>query len=184
MATLTSPPQLGQKPRRARLTTPEMSLAITSSQATLDAVPRSLAKEVGIGVGLDADTVQDLLDRQAPVVAALSRYQRDHFLSGWQYFYLRTLAEVQETWATMRWAERRDAAVIMGIATERALLVSGQPTAIIAGVHEHRHALPALAGVLAEVARRLGVDAATVDAEPATLVPSDAPATCLDNRTG
>ena len=62
-----------------------------------------------------------------------------------------------------------DGGVIGGIAPERALLVSGQPTAIIAGVHEHRHALPQLAGVLAEVARRLGPG--TIDAEPATLVP-------------
>lgn len=168
---------IGRKPyHRPGSPTPETYLALSQAEAQAESAPRSLVHEVSIGTGVEASQVQRLLDQQAPVVAALRHYQRDHFLSGWQYFYLRTLAEIQATWATMRWAERRDAAVIMGIATERALLVSGQPTAIIAGVHEHRHALPQLAGVLAEVARRLGVEAATVDAEPATLVPGDAPA--------
>lgn len=155
---------LGTKPRRARVMTPETTLAVAQGQADREMAPRSLAREVAVGVGLSDEVVQQLLDRQAPVIRALSSYQRDHFLSGWQYFYLKTLAEVQATWATMKWGERRDAAVIMGIATERALLVSGQPTAIIAGVHEHRHSLPQLASVLAEVARRL--DTTTVDAVP------------------
>ena len=148
---------------------------VAQAQVAAEAAPRSLSHEIAVGVGLSDSAVQKLLDQQAPVLSKLRAYQRDHFLSGWQYFYLKTLAEVQETWATMRWAERRDAAVIMGIATERALLVSGQPTAIIAGVHEHRHALPQLAGVLAEVARRLGVDSTTVDAEPAMLTPGPVP---------
>lgn len=165
---------LGQRPRRARVTTPEVTLEIAQGQADREMVPRSLAREVAAGVGLDDRTVAQLLDQQAPVVRALSTYQRNHFLSGIQWLYLRTLAEVQQTWERMKWGERRDATVVMGICVQRAMEVSGQPMMVVAGVHEHRHSFPQLAGVLAEVARRLDtptVDGAPVDAEPASLVP-------------
>lgn len=161
---------IGRKPyHRPGSPTPETYLALSSAQASAEAAPRSLINEVSIGTGVEASQVQHLLDRQAPVVAALRQYQRDHFLSGWQYFYLRTLAEVQATWEKMKWGERRDAAVIMGIATQRAMEVAGEPVMVLAGVHEHRHSFPALAGVLAEVARRL--DMTTVDAMPVSAMP-------------
>lgn len=165
---------LGTKPRRARVMTPETTLLVAQTQADREMAPRSLAHEVAVGVGLDADTVQDLLDRQAPVVRALARYQRDTFLAGWQYFYLKALSEMQTTWARMKWSERRDAAVIMGIATQRAMEVAGEPVMVIAGVHEHRHSFPQLAGILAEVVRRLDtsiVDVASGNADTHALAP-------------
>jgi hypothetical protein len=44
----------------------------------------------------------------------------------------------------------------MGIATEKTLLLAGQPTQIVAGIHEHRLALPALLAKLQDVTRRIG----------------------------
>src|SRR3990167_698880 len=141
------------------LTPPGPTLDTCMAAVQVEAAPRSLVNSISRVVGVAPGTVAQLLDRQRPVVRELSSYKRDEFLAGWQWFYLQSLAQLQDDWTGMKWSERRDAAVIMGIATERGALVAGQPTSIVAGVHEHRHELPQLAETLALVARRLGASA-------------------------
>src|SRR3990167_4659090 len=138
------------------LTPPGPTLDTCMAAVQVEAAPRSLVNSISRVVGVAPGTVAQLLDRQRPVVRELSSYKRDEFLAGWQWFYLQSLAQLQDDWTGMKWSERRDAAVIMVIATERGALVAGQPTAIVAGVHEHRHELPQLAETLAAVARRIG----------------------------
>ena len=45
-------------------------------------------------------------------------------------------------------ASARDAAIVMGIATEKGLLIDGRPSQISAMVHEHRHNFAGLGAVL------------------------------------
>lgn len=64
--------------------------------------------------------------------------------------------EAADASATQRWS------IAAGIATEKTLLLDGQPTVLVAHLHEHRHDMGALLERLGSVARRVG--AGTIDA--------------------
>jgi hypothetical protein len=61
----------------------------------------------------------------------------------------------------------RNASITMGVATDKLQLLSGQPTAIVAGIHEHRHDLSAIAARLANVQRQLPATDDVIEAEDA-----------------
>jgi ABC-type uncharacterized transport system ATPase subunit len=69
---------------------------------------------------------------------------------------------------TLAWGDRQRAAIAMGIATEKALLLSGQPTQIVAGLHEVRVEIPALLLRLQSVGRRLGLQTGSATAPAKT----------------
>ena len=79
-------------------------------------------------------------------------------LAGWQWLYFDTLDAVQQGVESgkMTPRDRQSCAVTMGIASEKTLLLSGQPTAIIGNLHEHRHQLPEILARLLSVNQRVG----------------------------
>lgn len=133
-------------------------------------------REVARQVGVSRQSVARVLEGTTGV-EELSDFQRAKFLGGWQYLYLHGLTQLRElpeptTLKDHRdvAAARRDIAVALGISTEKALLLTGQPTEIIAQVHTLRAHLPELIGKLVEVAKRLdGV-------QPPQIVGSSSPA--------
>ena len=78
---------------------------------------------------------------------------RDEMLDLWNWLYLDTLNAMRE--GSMTFKERKDATMTLAICTEKALLLSGQPTQIIAGIHEHRHHIADIAAKLAKVAKAI-----------------------------
>src|SRR5712664_2541562 len=103
-------------------------------------------------------TVHGLLRKHGATVNILRDLKQDVFLSVWQHFFLDTVEALDQARAAgkLTWGDRQRAAIAMGIATEKALLLSGQPTQIVAGIHEHRLALPALLAKLQDVTRQIG----------------------------
>jgi len=101
------------------------------------------------------DTPRQTVEKGLAVIAdvrGISRQVgRDEMLALWNWLYLDTLNAMREE--TMTFKERKDAAMTLAICTEKALLLSGQPTQIIAGIHEHRHQLGDIAAKLARVAK-------------------------------
>src|SRR6266850_2790143 len=85
-------------------------------------------------------TVRGLLRKHGAAVNLLREFKRDLFLSVWQRFFLNTVETFDQAQVAgnLTWGDRQRAAIAMGIATEKALLLSGQPTQIVAGIHEHR----------------------------------------------
>ena len=102
-------------------------------------------------------TVRGLLRRHGAAVNLLRELKRDLFLSVWQRFFLDTADTLDQARAagTLSWGDRQRAAIAMGIATEKALLLSGQPTQILADIHEHRLDLPDLITKLRSVSERI-----------------------------
>lgn len=129
---------------------------------------------IASAVHCDHATVARVLNRYQPVADALRQAKRDHLLGIWQWTYLRAAAladDLVALGATTRQehgqtaAAMRNYATVMGIATDKVQILTGMPTAILAGVLEHRLALPQLAARLARVANALpsGVLPATTD---------------------
>lgn len=121
------------------------------------AVPEATTSQVARSLGMAKQTVKDLLARQQPVADTLRQLQRDVLLGGVQWLYLDTLKQAQEDQANdqLSYNDRRQVAITLAVCVDKALLLSGQPTAIVAGVHAHRHELGAVADKLAAVARAL-----------------------------
>lgn len=102
-----------------------------------------------------SDRARESVEKGAQIarsVGAMTRgLQRDDMLAIWQWLYMdmaRALAE-----DNLSFTEKKNAAVAMSIATEKALILAGQPTQIIAGIHEHRHDLADIAAKLARVTK-------------------------------
>jgi hypothetical protein len=101
--------------------------------------------------------VRGLLRKHGAAVNLLRDFKRDVYLSVWQRIFLETVEALDQARVagTLTWGDRQRAAITLGIATEKTLLLSGQPTQIVAGIHEHRLALPALLARLQGVGRRI-----------------------------
>lgn len=133
------------------------------SVATVPALADSVAHLAADGLngasiahttGLSEATVSRLLAKQGPVVSLLKAVKRDEMLAGWQWLYLDTLDRVQDA-PQMTMSDRRNAAVVMGISSEKVLLLSGQPSQIVSHLHDVRVSLPEIASRLADVGRAL-----------------------------
>lgn len=140
-----------------KATPPEIVLA------GLDALPAT-GKAIARTIGVSEPTVSRLLAKYQPVADTLRNLKRDHFVGGWQHTYLLAydqLVEAAGMSATTLKEQRdrasiqRDLAVTMGIATERVLLMTGQPTQIVGHLHEVRITLPDLAAKLAAVGQAI-----------------------------
>lgn len=108
------------------------------------------------------DTVNKALRRFAPVVETLRHVKRDEFTAAWQAVAIKSVAAMDQFLdgetpipvgaKSSVSAEIRNLAVAAGIASEKALLFAGQPTAITAMTHGDRLELP---GLIARVQRVL-----------------------------
>lgn len=113
---------------------------------------------------LSRDSINRLLAKQRPVVEALRQVKRDEIMGGWQWLYLDSLDKLQSD-PKITWSDRRNAAVTMGIATEKVLLLAGQPTQIVGHLHEVRAELGPLAARLLEVTKAIGGPARVIEGE-------------------
>lgn len=124
------------------------------------------------------DTVNRALARFQPIVESLRHVKRDEFTAAWQQVAIKSLERMDalldgeaDALATVPQkgsigGELRNYSVAAGIASEKALLFAGQPTAITATTHAHRLALPEeaaqLAGLASRLARLAGVEAGEI----------------------
>lgn len=126
-------------------------------------------------VGVSQDTVSRLLQKYTPLMqSALATYQRDHLLASWQMVDLKAFEhfnELADYPATSLQDRRliasamRDMAVTKGIATERAMDVSGQPNRPSEVISEQRLNLTFIASRLL----RLASSETSSDASPADI---------------
>lgn len=102
-------------------------------------------------------TVSTMLRRYEPVTHALKAVRRDLFTSTYQMAALTAVDELYAAKAkgTLTAGDARNWAVTSAVFAEKALLFAGQPTQIVAGLHEVRVELPALMARLAEVGQRM-----------------------------
>ena len=135
-------------------TTPDAALAALALSA---ADPSLTQRELAATLGLGKSTVTTLLRRYEPVAHELRTVKRDLFTGLWQYAALENIDALEQHKAkgTLTAGDRRNYIVAAAVASEKALLFAGQPTQIVAGMHEVRVALPDLLAKLAEVGARI-----------------------------
>lgn len=102
-------------------------------------------------------SVSRLLRRYGPVSHALKGINRDLFTSAFQFAAIESLDTMYADKADgkLTAGDRRNYAVSSAVFAEKALLFAGQPTQIVAGMHEVRVEMPALLAKLAEVGSRI-----------------------------
>jgi hypothetical protein len=113
----------------------------------------AIARETGV----PRRTVRDILSHLGPEVEALKQSQRDEMLMAWHDTFFGAYDELRT--GELKPRDRRDLAIVMGISTEKAQLLSGQPTALVANIHEVRVSMVELVSKLGQVAR-------IIEAEP------------------
>jgi len=116
-------------------------------------------EEIADTLQLSNQTVSDLVRKYEPVAHAFGSIKRDLFTGLWQYAALENVDAMyqQKDAGTLNAGDRRNYMVAAAVASEKALLFAGQPTQIVAGMHEFRVELPALMARLAEVGKRIAV---------------------------
>jgi hypothetical protein len=105
-------------------------------------------------VSTSPEAIENLTRTVGRVANGLSVPNRPVLLAGMQWLYLRCMAQMAAEYDAGRAilpGDLRNYAVTMGIAIDKVQLLSGAPTEIVAGIHEVRHLLPALAERLARV---------------------------------
>ena len=80
-------------------------------------------------------------------------------MSAWQENTFAVLEKMKVAIADDKSRAAREWSTSAGIGTDKILVLSGRPTQIVAGLHEVRHTLPAVAERLLAVAHRLGIEA-------------------------
>ena len=156
---------------RGVVTTQDEALTILEAKAAHPGVSNRKLSAITL---LDHEKIRRLLAKQVPVVSELSKFKRDEILAGWQWMYLDALARVQDDDDKISWGDRRNAAVVLGIASEKILLLNGHPTQLVGHLHEVRIDLPLLAQRLADVSRAVrGPLPVVVEAEREHQDPSD-----------
>ena len=101
--------------------------------------------------GVPRRTVRDVLSHLWPEVEALKQSLRDEMLVAWHDTFFGTYDELRT--GELKPRERRDLAIVMGISTEKVQLLSGQPTALVANIHEVRVSMADLVSKLGQVAQ-------------------------------
>jgi len=109
--------------------------------------------------GITENSVSTVLKRWEPVLAPFRAVRRDLFTSMWQYAAAENIDAMYEHKArgNLSAGDRRNYMVAAAVASEKALLFAGQPTSIVAGIHEHRLALPDLMAKMQQVSSRLAL---------------------------
>lgn len=104
-------------------------------------------------------TVRDVLTRHAARVELSRPAQTEHQLIQWNAAFngasekLRDIMDGEHQGST---TDQRNYTIMMGISQEKILLLTGQPTQIVAGLHEVRHQLGPLLERLHAVNERVG----------------------------
>ena len=120
-------------------------------------MPEKRQEDLATEYEVSEAAVSRLLRRYEPVTHTLKAIRRDLFTSTYQ---LAAMTAVDELYAakakgTLTAGDARNWAVTSAVFAEKALLFAGQPTQIVAGMHEVRVELPALLARLAEVGTRM-----------------------------
>ncbi len=105
--------------------------------------------------GLPHTSAHALLARYGPVQETLGQIKREPLVALHQLVALEAADAAREAIAERNGKSAQSFMIAAGIASEKALLFAGQPTAIVASTHAHRLALPDEAARLAVVAARL-----------------------------
>lgn len=135
----------------ARRKTTANDVAIIAGLAAADVPTNRIATETGMA----RSTVRDILEKIGPEVDQMRQLKRDELLTSWQDAHFRAYREMREMdeKGELKSGDRRNLAITMGIATEKASALAGVPTAIVANLHEVRVSLPDLLTKLTNVAR-------------------------------
>jgi hypothetical protein len=126
--------------------------------AHLTANPYATEEEIAQVTDMSLSTVRAMERRYEPVVGEYRALKRDLFTGLWQFAAMENLNAMYEHKAkgTLTAGDRRNYVVAAAVASEKALLFAGQPTQIVAGIHEHRLALPELIDKLRSLGERMG----------------------------
>jgi hypothetical protein len=115
--------------------------------------------------GLPLDAVRKYLKRHAADIGNLREVRTPELMGAFHDLAFRAFEKTLDPKTSM--GDLRNASITMGVATDKLQLLSGQPTAIVAGIHEHRHDLSAIAARLANVQRQLPATDDVIEAEDA-----------------
>ena len=96
-------------------------------------------------------------------IARYHRFSSEHMKAGWHWLYQNTLdyMRTHSEDQTLKPQDRRNLAIALGIATEKALLLNGQPAQTVLNLHETRGDLGELVAKLMLV--RSGVTAKVIE---------------------
>ena len=114
------------------------------------------AQTISKDLGVPRRTVRDILSHLGPEVEALKQSQRDEMLSAWHDTFFSAYDQLRMDDVTPN--DRKNLAIAMWISTEKVQLLSGQPTALVANLHEVRVSMPELVQRLGQVARIIEAD--------------------------
>jgi hypothetical protein len=118
-----------------------------------DAAAGAPLKAIAKNAGTPVEATREYLARHAAELGNLREVKTPELMGAFHDLAFRAFAKTLEGDSTM--GDLRNASITMGVATDKLQLLSGQPTAIVAGIHEHRVDLAAIAERLAAVQRRL-----------------------------
>ena len=133
-------------------------------------IPVSVIEAVAAGVSVPVaareanipeKTVRDYLTRHAAELGDLRQVKAPELMGAFHDLAFRAFERTMDPQANL--VDMRNASIVMGVATDKLQLLSGQPTQIVAGLHAHRVDLAGIAAKLARVAEQLPE---VVDAEP------------------
>ena len=130
-------------------------------QAALAARARGLSiPEVAAQLAVHPSTVQNIVRRHAGLSDELKDVQGSYIAGGFKFMWLQALDDYRRRAESgeLTAQDAKNYALTAAISTDKLAMVQGWPTQVIAHLHEHRHALSDVAGKLAEVARRVGMD--------------------------
>jgi len=113
--------------------------------------------------GLPLTTVREYLARHAGEIGNLREVRTPELMGAFHDLAFRAFERTLNPEASM--GDIRNASIAMGVATDKLQLLSGQPTAIVAGIHAHRHDLGGIAAKLAAVQARLPAPDEPLEAE-------------------
>lgn len=126
-------------------------------QAVADAATRNLVlhneprtRDIAAETGVSRRTVRDILSHLGPELEVLKQNHRDEMLTAWHDTFFEAYDQMRKSPSSN---DRKNLAITMGISTEKAQLLSGQPTALVANLHEVRVSMPELVSRLRQVAR-------------------------------
>ena len=124
------------------------------AEELLDALsePRATVKGVAGRTGIPRMTVSDFKDRNRGVIEDSRQRKWEDLVP-----ILKELALLASERAkvSLGGASAKDAAIVMGIATEKGFLVEGRATSNVHVLHEHRHSLGDLGEALGEALNQL-----------------------------
>lgn len=133
-------------------------------QAVAEAAARNLAlygqqctPSISRQTGVPRRTVRSILEHLGPEVETLKQSHRDEMITAWHDTFFGAYEQMRHDPTSN---DRKNLAITMGISTEKVQLLSGQPTALVANLHEVRVSMPELVARLGQVARIIDAEGA------------------------